>query len=524
MSDVDVAKVIFDFDWMWLRGPEAAEDDHLMNACAGLFSAHYGRWGPTGSRPGESVRISPGHVRALLSSEQSHIVCAFDGAILVGYAVILRLVNDPGGPIAWIAQLVVEPNYRRARVATTLMFSAWQFSGFRAWGVVTANPYAVRALETATRRPCRRSLIVEHADALLTALRPHLTYLPEELMTTNGKPQPCVDTSFPLDLSEVPEMRKAAARGERPWGLGDLQVGTEWFAVTFSSQEPSVARGEYINQLLEGVDSIWIHAYEAMTLDGDHAWHRHGDAEVDWIISATGLEEGSRVLDAGCGDGRHASAFAQRGMEVTAVDISRRLTDRAESRQSDEGVEFEVRMADLRSDEELPAGPFDLVVCLYDVVGSSADEADDSAILRNLASRVASGGHLVLSVMNAASTLPLLPSEQLPEDETAFIRALEALPASRQMEQTGGVFDPNHIVFFNGTFYRKEQFDQATDLPPAEMVIRDRRFSEADVRHLVENSGLEVVRIVGVRAGAWTSPVEPSEVEGKELLVVARRS
>jgi len=46
------------------------------------------------------------------------------------------------------------------------------------------------------------------------------------------------------------------------------------------------------------------------------------EQEVVFLIDALGLQAGSRVLDVGCGPGRHAHALAKRGVEVVGVDIS----------------------------------------------------------------------------------------------------------------------------------------------------------------------------------------------------------
>ena len=51
--------------------------------------------------------------------------------------------------------------------------------------------------------------------------------------------------------------------------------------------------------------------------------------EVAFIVDALGLEPGQRLLDVGCGPGRHAYGFAQRGIEVVGVDISQRFVDLA---------------------------------------------------------------------------------------------------------------------------------------------------------------------------------------------------
>lgn len=54
-------------------------------------------------------------------------------------------------------------------------------------------------------------------------------------------------------------------------------------------------------------------------------------AEADWIEHALGVEGGAAVLDVGCGVGRHAIALAQRGYDVTGVDLSPTMVQRAQS-------------------------------------------------------------------------------------------------------------------------------------------------------------------------------------------------
>src|SRR5438132_7335064 len=53
------------------------------------------------------------------------------------------------------------------------------------------------------------------------------------------------------------------------------------------------------------------------------------EQEVGFLVDVLGLEAGHRVLDVGCGPGRHAPALARRGNEVVGVDVSPRFVELA---------------------------------------------------------------------------------------------------------------------------------------------------------------------------------------------------
>ena len=52
-------------------------------------------------------------------------------------------------------------------------------------------------------------------------------------------------------------------------------------------------------------------------------------SEVDGILSLTGVAPTARVLDLGCGKGRHALELARRGFSVTGVDRTAQFVDQA---------------------------------------------------------------------------------------------------------------------------------------------------------------------------------------------------
>jgi cyclopropane fatty-acyl-phospholipid synthase-like methyltransferase len=82
--------------------------------------------------------------------------------------------------------------------------------------------------------------------------------------------------------------------------------------------------------------------------------------EVAFLVDALELRPGMRVLDAGCGPGRHAIALAQQGINVVGIDLSPDFV--ALAQQDAAGLPAEFRVQDVRNLED--EGTFDGVICL----------------------------------------------------------------------------------------------------------------------------------------------------------------
>lgn len=112
--------------------------------------------------------------------------------------------------------------------------------------------------------------------------------------------------------------------------------------------------------------------------------------EVSRVIEVLGLPVGARVLDAPCGQGRHAHLLAEAGYDVTGLDYSTTLLDRARARGT--GPTLRYVRGDMR---RLPArwtARFDAVVNLFTSFGFFADPADDRRVLAGFARVLRPGG------------------------------------------------------------------------------------------------------------------------------------
>jgi len=505
--------------WGVVAGREAVKDSALLQACCELYSAHYGRWASSTERAGGRIKMSQKRLTAVLDRPRATVAVARHGEAVVGYCASVRVSLPGKGDIAWVTQLVVHTDYRNERVGTQLLYSTWGFSDCYAWGLATANPLAVRALETATRRTCRSREIITRGSELLSALNKDVNYLPSHLADDDvGRPAPLVDTDFPVDISDMHILRHNARRSDRPWNLGDLQPGHEWFACTIQSQKPALT-DDRLEMILQGADRVWLDAYARMNLDDKHAWRSHTPDEVDVLIDFIGTD--ASVIDVGCGDGRHVHELIQRGVVAMGIDAVQSLIDAAAAQGN--AACFSVANAREPFGEET----FDAAVMLYDVIGSSARIDDDRDMLRHCLHALRPGGKLLLSVMNSEPTIAALAHEheRLPDTIIDLVDALERLPASNTMEATGDVFDPKYLLQYRGVFYRKEQFAGDAGALPAEHIVRDRRFSAAEIRSLVTSVGFEVTEVRPVQSGRWSRMpmLEPGDPKAKELLVFANR-
>jgi 2-polyprenyl-3-methyl-5-hydroxy-6-metoxy-1,4-benzoquinol methylase len=123
-------------------------------------------------------------------------------------------------------------------------------------------------------------------------------------------------------------------------------------------------------------------------------------ADLARTAAALGLKPGARLLDAGCGSGQFAIAFAELGCRVTAIDLAQEMVERGRRHAAERGVEVEWRVGEIGRLADRDAA-FDAIharMVLQFV-------AEVPATLKEFRRVLKPGGHLYASVPGALSPI-----------------------------------------------------------------------------------------------------------------------
>ena len=148
-------------------------------------------------------------------------------------------------------------------------------------------------------------------------------------------------------------------------------------------------------------DDFWRDNYELMfSADAFERARRDLDRLLA-LVGTTPSRAPTHVLDLACGPGRFSIPLAERGMQVTGVDLSPLLLERAAANAAAAGVGVEVTPEFVRSDmrDFVRPAAYDLALSLYTSFGYFDDRDDDRRVLANLFSSLRPGGALVVDVV-----------------------------------------------------------------------------------------------------------------------------
>jgi SAM-dependent methyltransferase len=211
--------------------------------------------------------------------------------------------------------------------------------------------------------------------------------------------------------------------------------------------------------------------------------------EVAFLVEELALAPGMRVLDAGCGAGRHAIELAALGCSVTGVDLSARLLEigleLARSRQALVNfVHTDVR--DLRYEQM-----FDVALSLCEgAFGILESDAENRRVLVRLHAALKPGGLLAINALNRGYL------ETRPETFPGHDRESGWTEHEEGLRYEGG--------------------------RSATVIIKDRAFTAEEMSLLLGEVGFAPVAIYGVSTGDFGR--HALDASRMEMLAIARKS
>ena len=113
------------------------------------------------------------------------------------------------------------------------------------------------------------------------------------------------------------------------------------------------------------------------------------------------------IFDLGCGTGGHVLPLSARGYEVTGVDLSQTMLDRARRKAKKAGSTATFLHGDVRN---VDAGrAFDAVISMFAVIGYQADESHMAAAFANARRHLEQDGLFMFDVWHGAAVLVQKP-------------------------------------------------------------------------------------------------------------------
>ncbi len=217
--------------------------------------------------------------------------------------------------------------------------------------------------------------------------------------------------------------------------------------------------------------------------------------EIDFLLAELDLAPGARVLDVGCGFGRHSIELARRDYRVVGIDPAPAMIEAARAGAAVAGVEPEFRQ--IGGESFVADEGFDAAICLYTTLGQISSEGDNSRLVERVYDALRPGGGFMVEVPQRDPTVRnLKPTDRFegPERYTVVTRRFDA--------------QDNSV---------SEIFEVVSPEATQRYVLRYRLYSQEELVDLIQGAGFTLLAAYGDYQGIPLGPESPT------IIMVARK-
>lgn len=203
-----------------------------------------------------------------------------------------------------------------------------------------------------------------------------------------------------------------------------------------------------------------------------HRDEKEASGFVDRLLEELKPPQKSRMLDLGCGSGRHAKYLASKGFDVTGLDLAASSIRTARKSETN-NLHF------YRHDMRVPFGTkrFDHVFNFFTSFGYFKAQSENDRVVKNISASLKSGGYLLMDYMNAAY-------------------AEERLVEAEEKNIDGVVY--NITRWADSKFiFKKISIENMQAGIPAEFTEQVAKFGYDDFMIMFNRNGLEIQKIYG---------------------------
>ena len=226
--------------------------------------------------------------------------------------------------------------------------------------------------------------------------------------------------------------------------------------------------------------------------------------ECDFIEKEIAYDKSLKIIDIGCGTGRHSIELTKRGYQITGIDLSESQLKRAKEKAGEQGLQIVFERHDART---LPfKGEFDLALMLCEGAFPLMETDEmNFEILKNATKVLKNNGKLIFTTLNGL--FPLYHSVE---------QVCAASGDKGNATYRSNTFDLMTFRDHNTTILEDDAGNKK------ELKSNERYYVPSEITWLLKTLGYRKIDISGAKLGAF-SRNDKLTTEDFEMLVVCQK-